>query len=186
MNKKVYIHLALAGALLFVSVGVYGFLYTKVQQQSLLANTLAGELQAKGLSSTQSLSAKNALEEIAKNEVLVQTYFVSSADIVPFLGSLQERGRSLGTKVEVVSVSADTAKPYGHLNLALKIQGSFANVLRTLGALEYQPYDTTLKSLALDSQAPGEWTGTITMMVGTIPVASTTKPRIETVVEKTL
>ena len=62
----------------------------------------------------------------------------------------------------MVSVAAAPASPYGHLNLSVSITGTFDAVSKTVGAIEYQPYNTSLTSLSLSTTAnPGD-TGTTT------------------------
>ena len=47
-------------------------------------------------------------------------------------------------------------------------------VMRTLGAIEYQPYATTLSNVTLDTPTGTSWTAAATFLVGTPPTATST------------
>jgi hypothetical protein len=92
---------------------------------------------------------------------------------VPFLEQLTATGKYLGSNVNVVSVSASPSGAYEKLNLAVTITGSFNSVLRTIGAIEYGPYDTSISSLSFDAPVTGsvgssspQWTATALFMIG--------------------
>lgn len=180
MIKKTFTHLILSAVLLVIALGGYGVWFTLASKQSAHAALLAREIKNKQQDSARVSLIKSSLSVLEKDEESVQSYFVSTTDVVTYLGSLEELGKSLGAEVEVLSVSADKEKPSGHLNLSLRITGSFAAVTKTLGAIEYQPYDTVLKNVTLDS--PGGiasstpvWTAAAVIVVGTTP---TPKPNI--------
>ncbi len=165
-------HTLLVIVVLIIAFSAYGIWYTAVSRKSAEASSLAAEIQTKHQDSERIKAAKDELQKISSEESLVNGYFVSTNDVVPFLETLQSTGKSLGSTVEVVSVSADPGKPHAHLNLSLSITGSFDSVVRTLGAFEYSPYDTSLQSLTLDTPQTGtgkaaQWTAAATFVIGT-------------------
>lgn len=165
-------HTLLAIAVLIIAFTAYGIWYTTVSKKSAEAASLAAEIQTKHQDSERIKAAKDELLKISTDEALVNGYFVSTNDVVPFLEALQSTGKNLGATVEIVSVSADPGKPHAHLNLSLSITGSFDSVVRTLGAFEYSPYDATLQSLTLDTPQTGTgkaalWTAAATFFIGT-------------------
>jgi hypothetical protein len=165
-------HTLLAIAVLIIAFSAYGIWYTTVSKKSAQAASLAVEIQTKHQDSERIKAAKDELQKIAAEESLVNGYFVSTNDVVPFLETLQKTGKNLGSTVEVVSVSADPGKPHAHLNLSLSITGTFDSVERTLGALEYSPYDASLQSLTFDTPQTGagkaaQWTAAATFFIGT-------------------
>jgi hypothetical protein len=88
---------------------------------------------------------------------------------------LQSTGTYLKSNVQVVSVSATPGTPTGVLDLSLKIDGTFDSVARTLGAIEYGPYDITITSLTFDTNPSSvtattepQWSAAATYTVGTI------------------
>ncbi len=182
MKIRHYTHALAALVLLMVSVSAYGAWYLRVGKESATAISLATEIENKKQSSVHILEAKSQLEKAMNDEQAIQGYLVDTNDVVPFLESLQSIGQRLGTKVTVESVSAQPAKPHNVLQLSLKITGPFDNVERTLGAIEYQAYDTVVTNVTLDTPGPSAgaaplWTAAVTLRIGTADVASTTQSK---------
>ncbi|MDB4991771.1 MAG: hypothetical protein JWL75_16 [Parcubacteria group bacterium] len=187
MKLKYYSHVAIGFVALVIAFSVYGTWYTRVGNESAKAESLAAQIQAKNVSTQKTQQSKSELEHALADEAAIKGYFINTQDIVPFLGDLQAEGSKYGAKVEVVSVSAEPAKPHAVLVLALRITGTFDAVERMLGAVEYESYDTVLSSVTLDTpgaenHAAPVWTAAATIRVGTIdtsstvPVTATTTP----------
>jgi hypothetical protein len=92
---------------------------------------------------------------------------------VAFLGDLEKQGKAQGAAVEVLSVTDQDATKR-RISLSLKITGSFDAVVRTLGTIEYGPYDAVLTNVTLDSvaakeNAPAVWTAAVVISFGTVP-----------------
>ncbi len=183
--KPIYAQIGIAGAVFLIGLAAYLFVYVDVQSESAKAAGLAAEIQDKSQTSTRVSQAKSELAQLAPQEASINQYFVSPTDIVPFLEQFGKTGDFLGAKVDVVSVSATPGKPYGTLSLSVKITGSFEAVMRTLGSIEYGPYDITTNSVTLSSSVTPNsgstpttgkpvWTATLTLTIGT--QASVDKP----------
>ncbi len=171
MSKALLIQLALAVLLIGVLGAGYAFWYLSVERLSDSARGLGQDIQEKTEDASRIRAAQAELATLAASEAEVGQYFVSTGNIVGFLEELQKTGAGLGAKVEVVSVASDDSTSPGHLTLALKITGSFDAVLRTLGAMEYGPYDSALQSLTFDTPAGSAtsdgWTAAAVFIVGT-------------------
>ncbi len=171
--------MVLASLFLVLAIGAYLFCYSLLGKSSAEAARLAGELRTKSQDSLKIAAAKTALGSLVADEARVREYLVPTNEIVPFLESLERTGRGFGATVEVVSVSADTAKERGNIKLSLRIAGPFDSVLRTLGAIEYGAYDSRLTGLVLDTSpsddAAPAWSAAATFDIGTRPVATTTR-----------
>jgi len=173
MKHLTYIHLSTALILFAGIIAAYGFWYATVGTASAEAAQLAEKIKTAGHDSARVAAAKAALVSLAEDELSVRTYLVPTNDVVPFLEGLEQTGKQLGAAVEVASVSAQNSTNRPHLLLALKITGSFDSVLRTLGAIEYGPYDSELTNLTLDTprleagEASVAWTATATFTIGT-------------------
>lgn len=170
MKFKHYTHVAIMLVVLLGVFTAYGAWYAQVGKASSDAISLATQIQERRQSQASAQEAKDQLERALVDEASITGYFVDTDDVVDFLGSLQATGNAQGTNVEVVSVSAEPARPHGVLVLALRITGTFDSVLRTLGAIEYQPYDTVLTGLTLDTTDGGvaarQWEAAATLRVG--------------------
>lgn len=184
MKIKHYTH-AIIMILVFIgAVSVYGAWYAAIGRESASALSLQSQIQTKTEIAASAQTARSQLTKALSDQASITGYFVSTNNIVPYLSTLQSTGAKYGTKVEVVSVTSQPAQPHTLLQLSLRITGPFDSVERTLGAIEYEPYDTTITNVTLDT--PGgagtrQWTAAVTMNVGTIDsnnaaAATTTTP----------
>jgi hypothetical protein len=171
MNRSIY-HLIGALVLLLVAVVGYAFWYYTLGSVSASAANLAAEAESKKQSAASATLAAGELERLEREEASIHAYFVVPDDIVGFLEGLQTKGAALGAEVTVVSVSAETA-PRPRLDLAIKIDGSFDAVMRTMGAIEYAPYDLTVSMLTLSLTGEGEWSAAMKLIVGTAAAKTT-------------
>lgn len=170
MKRASLIQLVVALAVFGSALGAYGFWYSLVGKSSVEAAALSEEIRTKSKDSARVAAAKVALESLAEDETAMRAYLVREQDIVPFLGTLEDTGASLGANVEVVSVSAEPKGERSQLQLSLKITGSFDAVLRTLGAIEYGPYDSAIQSVTFDTvptEGSSSWTAAATFTLGT-------------------
>ena len=138
--KKQFIPLIGALILLVVVITAYGFWYSVVTAESAQADALAAQIETQSDATAKLAQAKSETAQLSSQEATIDQYFVATNDVVPFLTQLQSTGKFLGANVQVESVAANPATPYGQLNLALSITGTFDAVARTIGSIEYGPY----------------------------------------------
>lgn len=136
------------------------------------ASLLEQEVVAKQGEVLRVASAKAALPVLARSEETLRTYRTRSSDIVPFLERLEKQGGAEGAVVEVLSVSPEQAGTQGRIAISLTVRGTFDAVVRTVGSIEYGPYDIIVKTTALDNPAGTDektsaWTAAITLSLGT-------------------
>lgn len=172
MRHAALIQLSLALIVLVGVLGAYGAWYVAVGKASATSAALAQEIETKTQESLRVASAREALATLATDEASIQAYLIRQEDIVAFLERLESSGTSLGSVVEVVSVGAETSGERPHIRLSVKVTGSFDAVLRTLGAIEYGPYDSavttvTLDTLPAENGPSGRWTAAATFTLGT-------------------
>jgi len=158
----------------------YGTWYATVAAQSTAAAALQNQIAAQAETISRIASARLALDEIADDEATVQSYFVSEGDIVSFIDQLELRGKNQGATVNVLSVSTGTVGTQPVFVLSLAVNGPFDSVLRTIGTIEYAPYDLFISGLSLSQNDKTSWHATLTLTVGltknTTSAASTTAP----------
>lgn len=181
MRRRTLFQLLGALLLLLGIAGAYGGWYAVVRTQSAEAARLLEEVRVKSEDSARLKAAREALERIANDENAVTGYLVRQEDIVAFLGTLEQAGSTMGAVVEVESVSAETEGARDAIVLSLSIRGSFDAVLRTVGAIEYGPYDSSITSLTLDSVATdegrtGTWNASVTARFGMVAEGSSQTP----------
>lgn len=183
--KNAYIHLAAAFLLLLVVSAAYFFWYRVLDAKRVLAAQEASELATIEANTALASAATAQLSSLGADAAAVNGYFIDSANVVPFLETLQDTGSRLGASINVQSVTAKT-EGHPHLDLALTISGPFAAVARTVGAIEFAPYDVTVTSLSMTagSDEAGGWNAVMAFSVGTssskpgavLPTASASAP----------
>lgn len=173
MKIKHYTHALIMIVVFIGALSAYGAWYAAIGKESANAVSLQSQIQAKTETAAHAQAARTQLNKALSDQASITGYFVSTNDIVTYLGTLQSTGAKYGAKVEVQSVTSQPAKPHTLLQLALSISGRFDSVERTLGAIEYEPYDTTVTSVTLDTPDGKTWTAAVTMNVGTIDSTST-------------
>lgn len=171
------IQLAAALLLLAGTLGGYGIEYAAVERASAAAADLSNQIETVNDSAARLASVRSALADLSSDESAVGAYFVSEAGIVDFIDGLEKRGRAQGVAVAVRSVSASKDAVHPALDLSLSFTGPFDAVMRTVGAIEYAPYDITVDALSVahgDTGTSSAWSADLDLTVGTI--ASTTAP----------
>lgn len=157
-------------ALLAAGLSAYGWWYAQVAEATGRAAALATEIEAMRMDSERARDARAQLAAIAGDEAAVRAHLVPTEDVVPFLETLEGTGNAFGSDVEVVSVSAQQ-EPRPNLALSVRVTGGFDAVVRTLGAIEYAPYDIELRQLTLDTAGGNAtttpWIASATLIVGT-------------------
>lgn len=170
MNKN-YIPLVTALVILALTLILYvGWLYS-VSQISTSIRTTQAEIVKATQESMQGARTKEALLALSSNAEVIRGYFVEKESLVTFLEALSKTGTALGSTLEIVSVSdSKDAQGFPRIVVALKIQGSFDAVLRTVGALEQGPYDSKVETMHIEARqldTVGEaWTASVTLSVG--------------------
>ena len=159
-----------------IALGAYAYWYYMLTVATGQVTALAAQVNQRSADETTAGEAVDELKQLSASAGDIQNYFVVPDNIVAFLESQQSLGTSLGAQVSVVSVTA-TQNPRPHLDLALTVSGSYAAVMRTVGAIEFSPYDITVNSLNLSTTNTGPtqgWSAAMALSVGT--VATSTKP----------
>lgn len=170
MKRVAHIHVVIALALALVSLGGYVIsyvLFSGARQASWEAEAEVMRIEEEDRAITE---AQSAIQELETDEAILRSYFVEEEEIVGFLEELERVGSAQGSTIEVVSVTP-ASQADARLTLALRIEGSFSVVMRTLGSLEYGPWDIRTKDVTLDTLSDDEsaqWTAAAVFTVGTI------------------
>ncbi len=117
------------------AIAGYWFCYGSVMAKSASVAALESAIASENDTAGRIAAAQAALAEISGDEAVVQSYFVSKAGIVGFNDGLEAFGRSLGSKVTILSVSPSGTTLQPAFTLALTVTGTFDEVLRTVGAI---------------------------------------------------
>src|SRR5207237_1678 len=95
--------------------------------------------------------------------------------VVAFISELEALARGQATSMKVLSVSTGSEAEQPMLLLSVAIEGTFDAVMRTIGAIEYAPYDLALSKISLaKSDGEGVWHADLALTVGSVPSAPVT------------
>lgn len=150
----------------------YGFWYAAIEAKSAAVSQLKSQVAAKDENAKRIASARASLAEIAGSEAVIQNYFVPETGVVAFINNLEAQGRKQGTTVSVLSVSTSAEGAPLTLSFDLTITGTFDAVMRTIGVIEYAPYDLSLSALSLTHDDKNSWHANLTILVGSAPAAA--------------
>ncbi len=170
--KSSLIHLFVALTVCVVTSIGYGLWYATIETKSAAVAQLKGEVAAKNENAKRIASARASLAEIAGSEAIIQSYFVPETGVVAFINNLEAQGRKQGTVVSVRSVSTNAEGALLTLTFSLTITGAFDAVMRTVGVIEYAPYDLSLSALSVTQDAKNSWHADLTILVGSAPAAT--------------
>lgn len=155
----------------------YGFWYAAVSAKSADVAAVQNQIVAATETVSRITAARAALAEIAGDEAKVRAYFVSEADVVSFINALESLGLPQKATVSVDSVATGKSGTRPALLLALSVKGTFDAVMRTVGAIEYAPYDIMVSTLSVGQDAKDSWHADLSLVVGSVPpTASATAP----------
>lgn len=152
----------------------YGFLYSVIADKSVVVADLQNQIVTRTETAARIASARLALAEIADDESTVQSYFVPETGAVSFINDLETHARAQTATLKVLSVSVNAVAKRPALILALTITGTFDAVMRTVGAIEYAPYDLSLSKLSLGKDEKNLWHADLELIVGSVPASVTT------------
>ena len=170
--KSHFIHALITFALCGVTLVGYGFWYAAVANKSAAVASIQNQIDAKTESAARVASARTALAEIAGDESAVRSYFVPETEIVSFIDDLVARGRALSATVKILSVSADNSHNQSTLSFSLTAKGTFDAVMRTVGMIEYAPYNLSIAKLSVGKDGKDAWHADVELLVGSVPASS--------------
>jgi hypothetical protein len=172
--KSPTIHFFGALAVLALVSSGYGVWYSVVSHKSQYVANVQQQIDDANKNVSRIASARAALAEIANDEAQVKSYFVPESGVVAFITTLERLGTAQNSRVSVLSVSTagSTAQPI--LVLSLSIKGTFDAVMRTVGAIEYAPYDLSVSRLSVGQDDKNLWHADLSLSVGSAPAATST------------
>jgi len=171
-------HFIAAIVLGIAAVTAYSIWYSVVSHESQRVAELQTRIDDANKNVSRIASARAALAEIADDEEKVRSYFVAESGVVAFITTLEQLGPKENSVVKVLSVSTSGLPAQPLLLLTLSITGTFDAVMRTVGAVEYAPFDLLITKLSVTQNEKSIWQANLTLTVGSAPApmtATTTK-----------
>jgi hypothetical protein len=142
------------------------FVYRQIKNNNQLSAAAQSSWQTEADSRAKLQSLDRSLKEVAAERAMLDSHFIQSSDVVPFLDMLEKVAPTVGAKVEVSSV--DIAKDGSGLNVEVKATGRFESVYKFLMLLENSPYElsilstdmsTSVSATPASAPTPADWTG---------------------------
>ncbi len=152
----------------------YGFWYAAIEAKSTAVATIENQILTRTETASRIASVRTSLAEISGDEASVQNYFLPETGVVSFINNLEDQGKKQGSSVSVLSVATNTIAGQSVLAFTLSIKGTFDAVMRTIGNIEYAPYDLSISTLAISQDGKNGWHADLTFLVGSSPTATTT------------
>jgi len=172
--KSSLLHLVVWLIIAAAALAGYGLWYASVAEKSVAVADLQSQIDAKTETASRITAARTALAEIATDESIVQSYFVQETGVVSFINDLETRARAQTAAMKVLSVSTGGTKKQSTLVLSLTIDGTFDAVMRTVGAIEYAPYNLSVSKFSLGKTEKDVWHASMEIIVGSVPVSTAT------------
>ena len=169
-----FFHLVVWGLIAAAALSLYGYWYAVISEKSVAVAELQGKINAKTETASRIASARAALSDIADDEAAVQGYFVPETGVVPFISDLERRARAQSASLKVLSVATAGGAKQPALVLSLAVEGSFDAVMRTVGAIEFAPYDLVISKFSMGENGKGVWSASFEITVGSTPAAAAT------------
>jgi len=181
--KSTFFNLLIWIVLSVAALTSYGYWYAAIAAKSTAVASLQNQIDTKTKTSDRINAARAAFAEVAGDEAIVQGYFVPETGVVSFIDALEGFARAQGATMKVLSVSVAGSAKLPTLVLSVSVDGGFDAVMRTIGSIEYAPYDLSVSKLALSKSEKDVWHGDLGLIVGSVPAitatstpATTTRP----------
>lgn len=155
---------------LLLNIGAYvllGFLFMQIKSANERTSTLLNQVASQSKEEDTLKALKAFVQETAPLHTKLDTYFVSPEGVADFIDLLESIGRKVGVAVTILSVEKIVTAQSTEvevLSLRLSGSGSWEDVVRFLGILEFLPYQTTIGQLVF-SRTQDEWRIDLTMSV---------------------
>ncbi len=172
--KSPFIHLTIWGLLSAAVLSGYVYWYHVVSSESLVVAGLQNQIDTKKETVARVASARATLAQIAGDESVIRNYFVPETGVVSFIDDLEERAEVLNASLKVGSVSMTGGNKLPTLVFSLSIEGSFDAVMRTLGAIEYAPYNLVVSKFSTGDNGKNIWHADLEVQVGSVPTSTAT------------
>jgi len=118
---------------------VFIFLYRMVNNNEEISQLAQEKWQTESTRKENTKSIVNLIKTIEPERALLETHFVQSSDVVPFLNTIEKLAAEVKAKAEVTSVDVENAD--SSLMVQMEASGSFETIYKLIMLLENSPYD---------------------------------------------
>ncbi len=172
-----------------VVIALYGYMFQTTSVSVTRAGLARDIVLSENNDQTQSKSLSVLLDSTTVDRARLNSFFVSSDNVVAFITSLEALGTQSGSTLTISSINTDVpssapAGTTGHVSTHLDAHGSWASVMNLLNLSEHMSYDAsvshvTLSSNSVDPKSPHTWSISFDiqalLMVPSVSASSTTQ-----------
>lgn len=144
-NNFQKILLVISAILLLFLCFAFIFLYRKIDDnnQKVERDTITLQTEARRREDISSLN--RSLQKITSDRVLLESHFIKSSDVVPFLNMIETLAKQTAVSTVIDSINTKTDNP--ELVVGLKASGKFEAIYKFLTLLENSPYEIDFMSI---------------------------------------
>ena len=144
--QKILLFISITLLLLFYFAFV--FLYQKINDNNQKTQQTTISLQKESNRRDDIASIDRATKKIFADRILLESHFIKSSDVVPFLNTIEKLAKESGVLAQINSVNTKTDNT--ELTVDLKASGRFEAIFKFLTLLENSPY--LLDFISMDMQ----------------------------------
>lgn len=146
-NKKI-IFLILSVLFTVVFCLIFYFVYNKILENKKSTKLLYNEWKTEENRREIIKSLDRTINKIQDKKNKIESHFVSSSDVVPFLDFFEKSALLVNTNTEVSSVSVPNDN--STINVSLNVSGSFESIYKYINLIENAPYELYINSFTLN------------------------------------
>jgi hypothetical protein len=134
------------------------YIYKETTRNNQEAEARQDEIAAADYAKDEVKLLNDSIKSIESEKSALESHFVKSSNVVPFLDSIEGAAKVVGVKSEVASV--EVSPEHDALLVELDASGSFPLVYKFLRLLETSPYELSLTSVTLERSTSMDVKGT--------------------------
>jgi hypothetical protein len=144
-----------------LSCFVFSYLYKYIQNNKEQSSKSEAKWQEEDTRRQNSRALVDSVNAISTEKDLLNTHFIQSSDVVPFLDTVEELAKYSKIKEEIVSV--EVAKDTPSLLLEINADGNFEAIYKFILLLENSQYDikfisSNIQRVTVGKSTAPEWT----------------------------
>ncbi|OGI71357.1 hypothetical protein A3B84_00640 [Candidatus Nomurabacteria bacterium RIFCSPHIGHO2_02_FULL_35_13] len=138
--------------ILFVfSCFVFLFLYSNINNNKKALQLAQEKWQVEAMRRENARSLANSIKAIESEKILLETHFIQSSDVVPFLDIIEKLSLEVGAKTEIISVDV---KDSSSLVVEVEALGNFETIYKLVLLLENSPYNLEFVLVDIQNSNP--------------------------------
>lgn len=145
----------ISGVFLILSLAGFFVLYSKIKSNTEVSEKALRDLQIEAYRREKMDSLAGLVKKISKERGEIDSHFVRSSDVVPFLDKVESLAKQSFVDRAVVS-TIDVSPDKSSLVMGVQASGSFESLYKFLSLLENSPYELSFSSVNFRTESSPE------------------------------